>query len=325
MIHPQVSVIVPVYKTENYLDQCIESIIQQTFQNFEIIIVDDGSPDACPKMCDLWATRDERVKVIHKENGGVSSARNAGIMVARGEYIVFVDSDDIISSRMLEVLLKTHPNQTTLAAVSMQRISEELPVDSNDAITIETAGKTDFARLRGGMFACGALYNRSIIEHEGLLFSEKLNNLEDVLWNMIYFQYVDDVAVTSNQLYYYRHNPSSITSHCVDRAWQVQSWCKVRSELGNWVLSNNSTKPKRKVFRRPFRHCQNNIHAECLAGNISYKHYRLIDREACNIQQTPFYSFASLPERCILYLFPRCYFVCYKCLLHLKGRLKGRK
>lgn len=101
---PKISVIVPIYKTEKYLDKCIESIVNQTYTDIEIILVDDGSPDNCPAMCDEWAKKDARIKVIHKENGGLSDARNAGIDIACGEYIGFVDGDDCILPAMYEKL-----------------------------------------------------------------------------------------------------------------------------------------------------------------------------------------------------------------------------
>lgn len=99
------SVIVPVYKVEPYLDRCVESIVNQTYSNLEIILVDDGSPDDCPRMCDGWAEKDSRIRVIHKENGGVSDARNVGIALATGEYLAFVDSDDYIAENMYEILI----------------------------------------------------------------------------------------------------------------------------------------------------------------------------------------------------------------------------
>ncbi len=101
----KISVIVPVYKVEEYLDKCVESIVNQTYKNIEVILVDDGSPDNCPAMCDEWAEKDRRIKVIHKENGGLSDARNAGIKQACGEWIFFVDSDDYISENALQCLL----------------------------------------------------------------------------------------------------------------------------------------------------------------------------------------------------------------------------
>lgn len=100
-----ISVIVPVYKVEQYLDKCVQSIVDQTYRNLEIILVDDGSPDRCGAICDAWAEKDSRIQVIHKPNGGLSDARNAGMNVARGQYIGFVDSDDWIEPEMYELLL----------------------------------------------------------------------------------------------------------------------------------------------------------------------------------------------------------------------------
>lgn len=101
-----ISVIIPVYKVEQYLNQCIDSIVSQTYKNIEIILVDDGSPDNCPYICDDWKRKDPRVKVIHKKNGGLSDARNAGLDLASGDFIGFVDSDDWIEPDMYEKLLK---------------------------------------------------------------------------------------------------------------------------------------------------------------------------------------------------------------------------
>lgn len=102
---PQISVIVPIYKAEKFIVRCVDSILNQTFRNIEVILVDDGSPDLCPQICDQYATNDSRVRVLHKENGGVSTARNAGLDIARGEYISFVDSDDYLEPCMYEMML----------------------------------------------------------------------------------------------------------------------------------------------------------------------------------------------------------------------------
>lgn len=99
-----ISIIIPVYNVEQYLDKCIQSIVQQTYKNLEIILVDDGSPDNCPKMCDVWEKKDNRITVIHKENGGLSDARNKGLDIAKGEYFYFCDSDDYISEETIESL-----------------------------------------------------------------------------------------------------------------------------------------------------------------------------------------------------------------------------
>ena len=117
-----ISIIVPVYRVEPYLDRCVQSIVDQTYQNLEIILVDDGSPDNCPAMCDAWAAKDSRVKVIHKENGGLSDARNAGLAAAAGEYIGFVDSDDWISPDMYRLLYENmaeHGSDVSACGVEM--------------------------------------------------------------------------------------------------------------------------------------------------------------------------------------------------------------
>ena len=106
MYNMKISIIVPIYNVEKYLDKCIKSIVNQSFKNLEIILVDDGSLDNCPAICDEWTKKDYRIKVIHKENGGLSDARNAGLSVASGDYIAFVDSDDYIEPDMYEKLLK---------------------------------------------------------------------------------------------------------------------------------------------------------------------------------------------------------------------------
>jgi glycosyltransferase involved in cell wall biosynthesis len=102
-----ISIIIPVYKVEKYLEQCMNSVFNQTYRNIEIILIDDGSPDRCGLMCDEYAVKDSRVKVVHKTNGGVSAARNKGLEEADGDWILFVDSDDWVESDVCEVALKT--------------------------------------------------------------------------------------------------------------------------------------------------------------------------------------------------------------------------
>ena len=117
---PLVSVIIPIYRVEQYLYACVDSIINQTYKNLEIILVDDGSPDSCPKICDEYAKKDDRIHVLHKPNGGLSDARNAGIKIARGEYLCFVDSDDIIHNQMVEVLMTPLINDKNLKISACQ-------------------------------------------------------------------------------------------------------------------------------------------------------------------------------------------------------------
>ena len=125
-MNPVISVIVPIYKVEEYLSRCIDSIINQTYKNLEIILVDDGSPDNCPKICDDYAKKDNRIKVIHKENGGLSDARNAGVRASTGEYIVFVDSDDWIELSMLDTLYNLlADNRCDVASCGIRMVWED--------------------------------------------------------------------------------------------------------------------------------------------------------------------------------------------------------
>ena len=126
MKDPKISVIVPVYKVEEYLERCVDSIINQTYKNLEIILVDDGSPDLCPVMCDKYAERDSRITVIHKENGGLSDARNFGIDAASGEYIAFVDSDDYINENYIEKLSEAmHKDNADISLCSLLVVDEK--------------------------------------------------------------------------------------------------------------------------------------------------------------------------------------------------------
>ena len=123
---PLISVIVPVYKVEAYLDRCVQSIVDQTYRNLEIILVDDGSPDNCPAMCDAWAEKDSRIRVIHKENGGLSDARNAGMAVTAGEFVGFVDSDDSIAPEMYQMLLeRMNADGSDIAACGVEMVFED--------------------------------------------------------------------------------------------------------------------------------------------------------------------------------------------------------
>ena len=122
----KISVIVPVYKVEPYLDKCVSSIVNQTYTNLEIILVDDGSPDNCPAMCDAWAEKDSRIRVIHKTNGGLSDARNAGMTVATGELMAFVDSDDWIAPDMYEYLYqRLTEDNSDIADCGVQMVWED--------------------------------------------------------------------------------------------------------------------------------------------------------------------------------------------------------
>lgn len=136
----KLSIIVPVYKVEQYLPRCIESILAQTFTDFELILVDDGSPDKCPEICDSYARQDSRVRVLHKKNGGLSDARNAGLEIAQGEYLGFVDSDDSITPDMyrhLMELVQTHDADIAACGILYVNLEGE-PISQAPSVPVKT-------------------------------------------------------------------------------------------------------------------------------------------------------------------------------------------
>ena len=215
---PLVSVIVPVYKVERYLPRCIESILRQTYTNFELILVDDGTPDRSGIICDRYAEKDSRIKVIHKENGGVSSARNAGIDAAQGEWITFIDSDDWVSDDYLEVLLKPLENQRydivigKMAWISM-RIDSQCadpmiitPREMNSRLVLDLVETMEFCG------PCLKLFLKDKIEQSHLRFPEKIAHSEDTIFVNGYLKHCDSIYITGKIIYYYnRLNEGSIT------------------------------------------------------------------------------------------------------------------
>ena len=209
-----ISVIVPIYKVETYLDKCIQSIVDQTHPDLEIILVDDGSPDTCPKMCDDWAAKDSRIQVVHKENGGLSDARNAGLAVATGEYISFIDSDDWIEPDFLQTLLDALQGKDADIADCATRLVDE---DGN-SLSIrgvgqdETLGTIDaLVRLvkedRIFQTVWNKLYRRSVI---GDILFEKGKYNEDDYFSYQVFDRAKKVAILSKPMYNYLQRAGSI-------------------------------------------------------------------------------------------------------------------
>ena len=204
---PKISVIVPVYKTEGLLDRCVESIVGQTYKNLEIILVDDGSPDNCPAMCDEWAEKDSRIRVIHKENGGVSSARNAALDIATGDYIGFVDSDDWIAPEMYSSLIqKISESGKNIALCSYYavEISGER-YECRCVVDKEVLDKDDYFRfivLGGdGGYIWNRLYDADILKE--VRFDEDIWYSEDLLFNFKTAQKSNGAAILDKIEYNY--------------------------------------------------------------------------------------------------------------------------
>ncbi len=253
---PLVSIIVPIYNVEAYLHRCVSSLRNQTVANIEIILVDDGSPDSCPDICNQLADEDARIRVIHKQNGGLSSARNAGMKEAKGEYILFVDSDDWIDTNTVEELtaiaekhkvdfVRFRPMHTGWPNVTdgtlcdfgtEQNLSEKLYTRAE----IETEV---FPRLFGTpqltlgciVSACRSLYRTSFITQHQLFFLDEVKYSEDSIFSAMVLRACNSFYYLDGPRYYhYFYNPSSITKSFRKDRWD--SCKKLMSAFDNYFL-----------------------------------------------------------------------------------------
>lgn len=241
--NPLVSIIVPVYKVEPYLEECVNSICGQTYRNIEIILVDDGSPDRCGEMCDEFAAGDPRIKVIHKENGGVASARNAAICVAEGEYVFFVDSDDIIGkdaiAEMLAISLQYSADMVCAASCFIGESGELLQITNKERSAGTLVMKQEEAMIYYAPREW-APWNRLIRHqvHEGIDFPD-YRICEDEAIKFRLLGRCNIVVNTDRVLYYYRIRRGSATANdsTVDRIDMFYS----RRENLNYLKENCPT------------------------------------------------------------------------------------
>lgn len=212
--YPLISVIVPVYKVEPWLERCVDSIRNQTYSNLEIILVDDGSPDNCGEICDRKALEDKRIKVIHRKNGGLSAARNSGIDVCQGEYVGFVDSDDVIHPEMYSRLYEDITKYGTKLAFCQPLVCGDTPTSFPEVHPKEKClSSKDVIReslSRSIWFSAWTkLYHRSLFD--GIRYPEGRIN-EDYPVTMRIFDRCDRIVVDYNKLYAYCKRGGSITT-----------------------------------------------------------------------------------------------------------------
>jgi len=225
MTQVAVSIIIPVYNTQAYLEKCLDSVLAQTMEDFELILVNDGSTDGCPGICDRYRLQDPRVRVIHKENGGLSSARNAGLDIAKGKYICFVDSDDHIAPTLLE---KTVPlmegQELDCVCFGMRKETPEgVLLENIRYIPRNLRIGTEEDRLefllkyllnyRIGWEACNRLFRAEIIQRNSLRFvSERTVFAEDLLFSFLYWLHAESCVVIQDILYHYVQHEKSLMS-----------------------------------------------------------------------------------------------------------------
>ena len=230
MITTKVSIIIPIYNVEKFLDKCVQSAINQTLRDIEIILVDDESPDSCPQMCDEYAKTDSRIKVVHKKNGGLGFARNSGLEVATGEYVTFLDSDDFVDLYTYEHLYNIAKAEHLDAVyykfkrfvnedeVKETEVCNEITKYENenvkelmlDIIASEPTAKVDH---KIHCSSCTAMYRFEIIKKNNVRFhSERELISEDLIFNLDFLKHTYKVAFYNGTHYHYRVNPTSLTS-----------------------------------------------------------------------------------------------------------------
>lgn len=220
----RVSVIVPVYQVEQYLPRCLDSILAQTFEDFELILVNDGTKDGCPAIMADYAQRDSRIRQVHKENGGLSSARNAGLDVARGEYIAFVDSDDYIAPDLLaDAVAAADRDSAQLVLFNYRLVTDDGEQDAyldfeDETICLKQYGLAEYfyrywMPYKHGQEAWCRLYRRDVIEKNGLRYApNKEVFAEDTLFSAMYLMHVTTLTALKKPYVYYVQRGDSIMS-----------------------------------------------------------------------------------------------------------------
>lgn len=255
MNHPKVSIIVPIFNVEKYLDRCVKSLISQTLTDIEIILVDDGSPDNCPEMCDEYARNESRVKVIHKTNEGLGFARNSGLEIAIGEFVAFVDSDDYVALDMYEILYtqaKKHQLYTLFCGFNrVDKKNNIYPVSEVDTLKIVDSLNDiqDFLLDMIGtephypvdrkyqMSVWHAIYSRNCIEINGIRFcSEREFISEDIIFHIDYLQKVNKIGIIPDPMYYYCDNIDSFSLTKTFRKDRFERFIILYKEIGSRLL-----------------------------------------------------------------------------------------
>lgn len=247
---PVVSVIVPVYNVERYLQDCIDGILKQTFCDYELILVDDGSTDGCPAVCDAYAVQDNRVRVLHKANGGLSSARNAGMDAARADLFSFIDSDDLVHPQMLETLVGPllDDNAVDISMCAFERCCNSDDCDMRHRELPELRVVDSVSALENiygnivpniGFVAWNKVYRRSVFEQSGVLYPEgKLYEDAFTTYRLLYE--ANKVAVVDERLYFYRVRPGSIMSE--GKKVDERRIDELEADTGAWEFFRNKEK-----------------------------------------------------------------------------------
>lgn len=238
-----VSIIIPVYNSEKYLEACLQSVLAQTYRNIEILLIDDGSTDRSGVICDAYAVKDTRIHVLHNQNHGVSHSRNCGIKCSKGEFLVFIDSDDSVSETYVEGMVSAASRYDLV----ISKITDTFTYEGGKKIKREINGlvNNEFSQnayvLRAYLRIIGAkLYRAEIIRKHKIYFNENISYAEDQIFNYQYYLYVQSFVYVNKGCYYYFHRKNNSLSQKGIRSNDLDSTKKVIESLFQWIKTINN-------------------------------------------------------------------------------------
>lgn len=285
-----VSVIVPIYNVEGYLDKCVESLLSQTYKHLEIILVDDGSTDKSGEMVDSYVSKYKNVRALHKKNGGLSSARNAGIDVARGEWLVFVDSDDYVSSDYVSKLFDLAINNNAdISTCSFEAFSDDnlklkaSPIWPDETLSGINAMDDMLQKMRPA-YVCLCMFRASLFKDNRVKFPEG-REFEDVATKIKLLRYAKKVSFSNEKLYRYLIRKESITGSKISQS-RIEDFLKAIRDVEDYIMEFNESKDRTKYINY-FKYSSLMVLIGYLArekelGLNEKKYWRKIHKMACD-------------------------------------------
>lgn len=273
------SFILPIYKVELYLEECIESILKQTIIDFEIILVDDGSPDKCPEICDKYKKIDSRIKVVHKPNGGLSDARNAGMKQAIGRYLLFVDPDDYLEEDYLDVIDRSIDSEYDLLIFSYYDLYKNKRIKGYGKDEILTRDEALVYLVSDGKY-CGyawnKVYSKSIIDKYGLMFDRNVVMCEDVLFAYQYISKINSIKTISSAIINYRQRKNSLVSEKIKNINSTplfKTYQYIINDTKNTEVKNKSKALYLKYYYKYKKYAEQDVIDNNLIKNIEKYDY----------------------------------------------------
>lgn len=265
MSSPKISIVIPVYNVEQYLSECLNSILAQSYRYFEVIIIDDGSPDNSGIICDAYAEKDSRIHVLHQKNSGVSVARNNGIRLSQGEWITFIDSDDWVDENYLESFnLFAECELSIQGHKTFKNVGQSI-IEVRDFEEVEISLSKDYKSIaKNNLLSygtiCSKAYRKDIIKKYKINFKESISYHEDHIFFLQYLQHINNVSLHESVGYNYR-----ITNNASSLSRKTHSWIKL-NDSGNMMFG--------ELLLLPFFKCLSNSYKKemttyCLLPKIS--------------------------------------------------------